>query len=157
MRFHHQIMSLFAVLGMLCVPMFASQAEAKTSFRRHVWPTFKRYCRSCHSSRKERKKVKGKKVKVKVPPAGGLDLSKRKIAYKSLVNQLSKQTKSEYYLVMPSQPAFSYLLLKLQGNHTKVGGKGKKCPQAKGKRKAKKIARWRFNRIVKWIQGGAKK
>ncbi len=135
--------------GFIWTMPLGGKAEArKYSFRVHVWPTIRRYCRTCHRPKKIRTK-KGKKIVI----AGQLDLSTRKKAYKNLVNQLSKQTKSEYYLVLPGQPAYSYLLFKLLGNHKQAGGKGKRCPQNRKRR----LPAWRINRITKWVQDGARK
>lgn len=125
-----------------------AEAKKKLRFGRHVWPTVRRYCVSCHRPKKMRKKKK----KVVKPAAGGLDL-RRKVAYKNLVNVQSKQGKEGYSLVTPGEPALSYILFKLQGNHKhpNIGGKGTRCP------KKKRLAVWRINRITKWIQQGAKK
>lgn len=142
-------MAALELLGFVGVTSLTSQAEArKYSFRRHVWPTIRRYCVKCH---KPKWKGRGKKRKKVI--AGGLNLKNWKIAYKSMVDQPSKQAQEGYNIVTSGEPALSYIYYKLVGNHKNpnVKGKGKRMPPKR------RIAAWRINRIVKWIQQGAKK
>ncbi len=145
---------LSAVFALELLGAFTSvvvqQAEAKKySFRRHIWPTIRRYCSKCHRPKRVRK---GKKRVIKI--SGGLNMKTWRLAYKNMVGQASKQAKEGFQIVFPGQPAFSYLYYKLVGNHKSpnVGGKGKRMP-----RKKRRLAAWRINRIVKWIQQGANK
>ena len=146
--------TMFALelLGLTALTSLNSEAEAgkKLSFRRHIWPTFRRYCVRCH---KPRWKGRGKKRK-KIKAAGGLNLKTWRVAYKNIVDQPSKQAQEGYNIVTTSEPALSYLYYKLVGNHKNpnVKGKGKRMPS-----KRRRLAAWRINRIVKWIQQGAKK
>lgn len=120
----------------------AGIAEARPlSFARDLWPVVRTHCQRCHRPRSGQ-----------AQGAGGLNLKSAAVAYRNLVNVSSKQAKG-YKLVTPGDPARSYVYYKVVGNHKDrhVGGKGTRCP----KRRALPVRQ--INRIVKWIQQGAKK
>ena len=112
--------------------------KRKRSLRRHIQPIFNRYCIKCH---------RGKKAPL------GLDLTRKK-SHASLVSVDSKQTESRQR-VYPGMPAMSYIVFKLTGQHKhpNVGGKGARMP--KGRKY--KIPGYYRDRIIVWIEQGAKK
>ena len=97
---------------------FACQTSGKTtssiagpvSFARDIQPIFNDKCVSCHNLNTF---------------AGGLNLSEG-VAYKSLVNAKSDQ--STRYYVSPGSPDNSYLVNKLLGTQSNVGGLGARMP-----------------------------
>ncbi len=80
------------------------------SFERDIQPIFDAKCVSCHNL---------------TTFAGGLNLSPG-AAYKSLVNAKSDQSTRNY--VTPGSPDNSYLINKLVGNQSNVGGLGASMP-----------------------------
>jgi hypothetical protein len=141
------IISVFALLllGAWFNVVGAKKTKQGPSFRSAVWPTIQSNCVKCH-------RFQGNPKKPKKKPAGDLDLSSWKVAYKSMVDVESKQAMEGYNIVTPGEPERSYLVFKLADNHKhpNVGGKGERMPK-----KARQLPAWRINRIISWIKGGA--
>lgn len=84
-------------------------------------------------------------------PAGQLNLSSYDKSYAELVNITSVQVPSRK-LVVAADPSLSYLINKLQGTHTAVGGTGVRMPQF-----AAALPPSEIDRVVTWINNGALK
>lgn len=133
----------------------------KTTFRK-VWWIFTTYkCTSCHRSVMESKK--------QLPPPAGLDLSTKELAYKNLVGVQSSQAKEGIYRVnneenfdSASRVAYSYLIYKLLGTHTKhetIGGSGSQMPPRQMKNtkhlRLHKVPHHNIRKLIRWIADGS--
>ena len=82
-------------------------------------------------------------------PAGNLDMSSYDATYAQLVNRNSVQA-TAMKLVNPGDPETSYLMNKLYGTHSGVGGNGARMPQY-----AAMLTSSDIERIETWITDGA--
>jgi hypothetical protein len=102
---------LFLVAVVSCgSPDVTTPAPAPASFALDIQPVFDASCVSCHNF---------------TTFAGGLDLSPG-VAHKNLVNAQSGQSTRKR--VSPGSPDNSYLVNKLLGNQSTVGGTGGRMP-----------------------------
>jgi cytochrome c553 len=84
-------------------------------------------------------------------PAGNLNLSSVDKSHAALVNVASSQVPSKK-LVSPNGPSASYLIGKLDGTYTAMGGNGVRMPQY-----AAALSTEDIDRIITWINNGAPK
>lgn len=97
--------SLYMPALAACALMWPAQA-AEISFSRDIQPIFETHCVACHLTGKE---------------PGKLALGPKQ-AYANLVNAASSE--SSLKRVRPGDPEASYLMHKLEGTHSDVGGQG---------------------------------
>lgn len=102
------------------------------SFTKDIQPIFNANCVVCHQG---------------AASPGGLSLEPNS-AFKNLVNTMS--TESILNLVTPSAPDKSYLLNKLLGTQSQVGGSGAQMPY-----NASPLPQAQINLIQQWISQGA--
>ena len=102
------------------------------SFAGDIQPVFDEACVSCHNL---------------TTFSGGLNLSPD-VAYKSLVNAKSDQSTRVY--VKPGSPDSSYLVNKLKGTQSNVGGLGSRMPLG-----ASPLPDSEIDMIRQWISQGA--
>lgn len=124
-----------AALGAAAIIAAAPGARADTppSFKRDVVPLLKFRCAACHLTGEE---------------AGGMALHPQ-AAYEYLVDVPS--TESTLKRVQPGAPDESYMVHKIQGTQTEVGGGGLRMPADGEPLTAAEIAM-----IRAWIAAGAK-
>ncbi len=105
------------------------------SFAERVQPVFDTHCVVCHQYGAEQ---------------GGLNLEEGD-AHANLVNV--KSTQSSLQRVVPGRPRESYLLHKLVGTHSEVGGTGVRMPLSAGGNRAMSGAEDEL--VTIWIEQGA--
>lgn len=121
------------IAGWMMATAGAAVAAPPVSFKADLVPVLKSRCAACHLTGKE---------------AGNMALHP-KAALASLLGR--KSTESRYLLVAPGKPADSYLIMKLDGTHTKRGGSGERMPFGAPPLDAATIAKFKA-----WIAAGAK-
>ena len=128
--------AVLAVSGVLHMGV-AHAAEADlppVRFTTEVLPLLKQHCVACHMSGQEQ---------------GGLALAPR-LAYQHLVGVPSIE--SGLLRVKPGEPATSYLMHKLDGTHTSVGGSGLRMPMA-----SEPLPAAQRDLLRRWIAEGARR
>lgn len=120
------------LLAGACIVNAASNTNAP-SYSRNIQPIFDRNCVACHQE-----------------GSAQADLNlEAGLSYKDLVSVRSTQAKTSYR-VLPGNPSKSYLIAKLEGTHSKLGGKGVKMPVGNS-------LDARSTQMIKaWIVAGAK-
>lgn len=107
--------------------------RTKVNFSNDVQPIFDSYCVVCHQTGDSE---------------GQLNLEEG-ISYRELVSHASAQDK--LLRIAPGKPEESYLIHKMEGTHTQVGGSGELMPDSGP------LDKDLIDTIRKWILEGAKK
>jgi hypothetical protein len=110
----------------------AGKANPVVSFRRDVAPVLQTSCAMCHQN---------------AGPMAGLSLEAAE-AYGMLVNVQSSER--PMMRVQPRQPAQSYLIRKLEGDHVAAGGKGLAMPIGQAP-----LTKQELEQVRLWITQGA--
>jgi hypothetical protein len=107
-------------------------ADDSPSFSRDIAPIFMSRCVACHLTGEE---------------AGEIAIY-QKVAWRNLVNVPSIE--SDLMRIKPGDPAQSYLMLKLDGEHLDAGGSGSRMP-SNGEQLSQEVR----EQIRSWIREGA--
>lgn len=115
---------------------FSQSAEPTVSFSEDIVPMFVASCTSCHTGEAAR------------TGSSNLNLSPE-YAYGDLIRVMSNHV-PEMARVMPGDPDNSYLVHKLQGTQSEVGGRGQQMPRGQDPWTAEQI-----ELVRTWIAEGA--